>query len=234
MDQAPRAADAMTAMATHGAGDALGAVEPWLSGEASEVYGRSAFAPINWRGWAKTAGRLTEEEARNHPQRNLITRVLTGEREQMRRLLGMLSNNPEVSPMLRKMIGAQGQMNSWGWVIGLSLLTPLFSLVVIYLNAGLTHGVALLLGQSKRGFPATFAACAYSCAPMVLMAVPACGSIVALVWLVVLTGIGMKETHRISTGGAAATVLAPYALFCCLLSVASAALMMTMRNAMGP
>src|SRR6185369_14970850 len=26
-------------------------------------------------------GRLTEEEARNHPQRNLITRVLTGERE---------------------------------------------------------------------------------------------------------------------------------------------------------
>lgn len=160
--------------------------------------------------------------------------VLTGEREQMRRLLGTLSNNPDVSPMLQKMIDAQGQMNSWGWVIGLSLLTPLFSLVVIYLNAGLTHGVALLLGQSKRGFPATFAACAYSCAPMVLMAVPACGSVVALVWLVVLTGIGMKETHRISTGGAAATVLAPYAVFCCLLSAAGTALVMTMRNVMGP
>jgi len=160
--------------------------------------------------------------------------VLTGERDQMRRLLGMLSSNPDVSPMLQKMIDTQNQMNSWGWVIGLSLFTPLFSLVIIYLNAGVTHGFALLLGQAKRGFPATFAACAYSCAPMVLMAVPACGSIVALIWLVVLTGVGMKETHRISTGGAAATVLAPYALICCLGAAAGAALVMTMRNVMGP
>ena len=160
--------------------------------------------------------------------------VLGGEREQMRRLMGSLSDNPQISPLLQKMISSSESMNTWGWTFGLALLTPLFSLVFLYLNAGVTHAVALMLGQSKKGFPATFAACAYSCAPLILMAVPACGSVIAVVWLVVLTGIGMKETHRISTGGAAATVLAPYALFCCLTMAASALMVMTMRNVMGP
>jgi hypothetical protein len=160
--------------------------------------------------------------------------VLSGERDQMRRLLAAISPNAEISPFLKTMIDTQQRTNSWGWVIGLSLFTPVISLVLIYLNAGVTHGVAVILGLSKRGFPATFAACAYSCAPLVLLAVPACGSIIAALWLVVLTGIGMKETHRISSGAAAATVLTPYALFCCLLPVAALLLALTMRNVMGP
>jgi hypothetical protein len=160
--------------------------------------------------------------------------VLSGQREQMRRLLGTLSGNADISPYLQKMLDAQTQVSSWGWVIALALFTPLFSLVLLYLNAFVTHAVALLIGQSKRGFPATFAACAYSCAPLVLLAVPACGSIISLVWLVVLTGIGMKETHRISTGGAAATVLAPYAILCCVIFAGAMSMaMMTMRNAVG-
>ncbi len=138
------------------------------------------------------------------------------------------------SPMLQKLIDSQAQANSWGATIGLTIFTPIFAFIFIYLNAGITHGVALMLGQSKRGFPATFAACAYSCAPLVLLAVPACGSPISLVWLVVLTGIGMKQTHRISAGGAAATVLTPYFLLCCLIFAATGALLMVLRNTMGP
>ncbi len=62
---------------------------------------------------------------------------------------------------------------------------------------------------------ATFAACAYACAPLVLLAIPGCGFLVGAVWTAVLTGVGLKETHRIQPGGAAAAVLAPYALLCC-------------------
>jgi hypothetical protein len=47
------------------------------------------------------------------------------------------------------------------------------------------------------------------------LAIPGCGGIVGAVWAAVLTGVGLKETHRIAPGGAAATVLAPYALLCC-------------------
>jgi hypothetical protein len=113
-------------------------------------------------------------------------------------------------------------------------LSPLFWLVFVYLNAAITHAVAALIGQAKRGFPATFAACAYGCAPLVLMAVPACGGIIGLVWLVVLTGIGMKITHGISSGGATATVLLPYLACCCLGTAATFFMISSLGRLGGP
>lgn len=164
----------------------------------------------------------------------LFERALAGaQHEQMKRLIGSISDNPDVSPLLKRMIDAQEHVSSPAWFIGLVLLTPAFSTLLIYLNAAVTHAFAVLMGQSKRGFPATFAACAYGCAPLVLLAVPACGSIVGALWLVVLTGVGLKITHRISSGGAAAAVLAPYVIFCCLGVLAAAAMAMSLRGALG-
>jgi hypothetical protein len=159
--------------------------------------------------------------------------LLSGQTERMRKMLGSLSQNPDVSPMLERMLEMQAQANSPGAVIALAALTPVFTFVMLYLNAGVTHAVAALLGQARRGFAATFAACAYGSAPLVLLALPACGSFVAIVWLVVLTGIGMKVTHRISTGGAAASVLVPYVVLCCVTFLAMGTLAMALRNAVG-
>lgn len=132
-----------------------------------------------------------------------------------------------------EMFRAARQMGSPGWVALGILLLPMFALVFLYLNAAVTHFFALLLGQAKRGFAATFAACAYASAPLVLLAVPGCGFIIAVVWLVVLTGVGLKETHRISPAGAAGATLAPYLFFCCLGALAGLFLGMRMRQAMG-
>ena len=159
--------------------------------------------------------------------------LLGGQREQMRRLVESMSRNRDLGPMLRRMIEVQTQASSPAWVVALVVLTPLFSLVFLYLNAAVTHGVAALLGQARRGFPATFAACAYACAPLALLAVPACGSIVGVLWVIVLTAIGMKITHRISAGGAAASVLAPYLVLCCGLFVAFGAMALALRGALG-
>jgi len=172
-----------------------------------------------WTGWLQTL------------QQALL--VLGGQREQMRRLVESMSRDRDLGPMLRRMIDVQTQASSPGWVVALVVLTPLFSLVFLYLNAAVTHGVAALLGQARRGFPATFAACAYACAPLALLAVPACGSIVGVLWLIVLTAIGMKITHRISAGGAAASVLAPYLVLCCVLFVAFGAMALALRGALG-
>jgi len=157
--------------------------------------------------------------------------LLQGQRERLRAILGTLSQNPDLAPALQRMIQAQLEASSPGWVIGLALLTPVVALVFLYLNAAVTHAVAALLGQAKRGFAATFAACAYACAPLVLLAVPACGSIVGIIWVVVLTSIGLKVTHRISTGAAAAAVLAPYFVLCCVMFLAMGSLMMALRSA---
>jgi hypothetical protein len=159
--------------------------------------------------------------------------LLGGQREQMRRLVDAMARQREIPPMLRRMLDVPTQATSAGWVAALVVLTPLFSVALLYLNAAVTHAFAALLGQAKRGFAATFAACAYACAPLVLLAVPACGSIIGVLWLIVLTAIGMKVTHRISAGGAAASALAPYLVLCCATFVAFGAMMMAFRSAVG-
>jgi hypothetical protein len=163
----------------------------------------------------------------------LESMLLHGQAERMRRMLGTISQNPDLAPVLKRMLDMQSQASTPGAVLALAALTPIFTFVLLYLNAGVTHAVAALLRQAKRGFPATFAACAYSCAPLVLLAVPACGSIVAAIWLIVLTGIGMKVTHHISTGGAAASVLAPYFLLCCLGFLAMGTVAISLGHTLG-
>lgn len=160
--------------------------------------------------------------------------LLRGQNEQLRRLVAELSSTPEATRMLQRMLDAQARMNAPGWVVAIALITPVCVLVLLYLNAAVTHAIAAILGKARRGFAATFAACAYACAPLVLLVVPACGSIVALIWLIVLTSIGMKVTHGISTGAAAASVLAPYFVLCCLMFLAMASLMMALGGAGQP
>jgi hypothetical protein len=156
--------------------------------------------------------------------------LLAAQREQIRRAVQSLG---VTLPFAKHFLEAQTKLDTPGAAVAITLFTPIACLVIVYLNAAVTHLFALLLGQAKQGFAATFAACTYACAPLVLFAVPGCGSLIGTVWLIVLTGVGMRETHRISPGGAAASVLAPYALFCCLFVVAMFGFVMTLRQAMG-
>src|SRR5256886_12432989 len=141
-----------------------------------------------------------------------------------------MSGNPDVAPMVERLLKAQLLASSPAWVVALALLTPVFTFVLLYVNAAVTHGIAAILGQAKRGFAATFAACAYACAPLVLLAVPACGSIVGIIWVVVLTSIGLKVTHRISTGAAAAAGVAPHIRLSFLMFLALGTLLIALSN----
>lgn len=146
----------------------------------------------------------------------LIERFVIGpQTEQFRKMAqDMLGDRGQkLGPFVKSLMGVN--TNSAATTIVLLFLAPLFVLVFLYANALVTHGFALLFGQSKRGFKATFAACAYSNATTVLMLVPGCGSPIAILWCVVLIGIGIKITHGASTGGATAVALGPY-LLCCL------------------
>jgi len=151
-------------------------------------------------------------------------------RGQSEALVDRLAAQAQMPDSFRQMLHTTKQMNSPGWFVVSILLLPLVNFVFVYLNAAVTHAFALLLGQSKRGFAATFAACTYSWAPLVLLAVPGCGFIVGIVWLIVLTGVGLKVTHGIKPAGAAASVLAPYVIICCFACVSVALLGAALRN----
>ncbi|MFL5412089.1 MAG: YIP1 family protein [Myxococcales bacterium] len=136
---------------------------------------------------------------------------LAAQREQIGRMLG---NTAELPPALARYLDLS-QRSGPGVFVGIAIFTPLVMLAFLYVSAVVTHGVGLVLGQSKRGFPATLAACAYGFAPLVLLALPGCGVFIAVVWVAVLTGIGLKELHGIGSGGAVATVIVPYVVLCC-------------------
>lgn len=159
--------------------------------------------------------------------------LLRGQRDLIKQLTPALSDNPFAGPALRWMEEMQNRTGSTTAVLVAVVLSPVVAFVLLLLNAAVTHAVAALLGQAKRGFAATFAACAYGCAPLVLLAVPACGSFVGVIWVVVLTGIGMKITHGMSSSGAAASVLVPYVVLCCLTFALFGSMMFALQKAAG-
>jgi hypothetical protein len=145
----------------------------------------------------------------------LLSRLLIGGRsEELQRALQRMTGGRPLPPAVEKLL-LDANSGSPALLLLSALLSPVFALAFVYASAGVTHLFAVLFGQNRRGFPATFAAVAYAFAPFVLIALPGCGWLIAIVWSVVLTGIGMKATHGISTGGAVATVLVPYLVLCC-------------------
>lgn len=142
--------------------------------------------------------------------------LLSGFRSQMMKAIAdFQGQRGPLPPFFQKLLEGTSSESSILTTVLLSLLTPIFVYLLVYANAGVTHASAMMLGQAKRGFAATFAAATYGLAPMVLLIVPGCGGLISLIWCIVLMGVGLKLTHRITPGGATATVLAPYVFLCC-------------------
>jgi hypothetical protein len=164
----------------------------------------------------------------------LLSLLLSGGQQAwMQQMVQLVPSDSPLGPFLRSTLESSRHGPTLPRVLLPLLATPLLWLVFVYVNAAVTHAVALLIGQSKRGFPATFAACAYAVAPLALCAIPVCGAFIGALWVIVLTGVGMKITHRISSGGAAASVLMPYLLCCCVGALASLAFASTLARTLG-
>ncbi len=94
------------------------------------------------------------------------------------------------------------------------VLAPLLSLLGIYLAAGFIHLVLLLFKGAGRGFDATLTVTAYASGLYLVMAVPQCGGLIALVWYLAVLIIGLGEAQRCGPGKSALAVFAPLLLLC--------------------
>jgi hypothetical protein len=95
------------------------------------------------------------------------------------------------------------------------VLAPFGLAAGVLIGAGLNHLTLMLLSGANRGFEATFRVSAFANAVNVISLLPLCGQLVAAVWLVVVTIIGLSVVHGISWRKATAAVLLPFVLFCC-------------------
>lgn len=95
------------------------------------------------------------------------------------------------------------------------LLSPLIVVLTAAIGAAVYHLMLLLFGGAPQPFETTLRVVCYaSGSAYVLQVLPVCGGIVAALWTVVITIVGLREAHGVSTGRAAAAVLVPVALVC--------------------
>jgi hypothetical protein len=96
-----------------------------------------------------------------------------------------------------------------GFVVNL-LLTPIAVAVGVLIGAGISHLLVLLLVKPQNtGFEATFRVVSYANVIQLVSWIPILGGLVALVWGVILSILGIREVHNTTTGKAALVVLIP-------------------------
>jgi hypothetical protein len=100
-------------------------------------------------------------------------------------------------------------------IVATAVVAPVLLLIGLFIGAGIYHLMLMLLGAARYPFETTFRVVAYSGgATAVIGILPLCGGLVAAVWQVVASIIGLAQAQQTSTGKAAAAVLVPFVACC--------------------
>ncbi|MFH1092360.1 MAG: YIP1 family protein [Pseudomonadota bacterium] len=85
-------------------------------------------------------------------------------------------------------------------ILGLAVLSPLFTIIILYIYSGLTHLFLMIVRGANGGFEATFQTVAYGWATQLLNIVPFLGGMASAVYLLILMILGLPKVHRVGTG----------------------------------
>lgn len=95
-----------------------------------------------------------------------------------------------------------------------AVLSPIFIIIWSFIYSGILHLSLMIIKGDEQGFEATYRTVAYSTSTYVFNLIPFCGGIIGGIWQIVITIIGLKEAHGISTGKAVVAWILPI-IFCC-------------------
>ena len=115
-----------------------------------------------------------------------------------------------------RLLRLYGETMSGGAILAQIVLSPLITVILVYLGAAVLHLLLMLFRGANRGFDATLTVVAYASGLLLLLALPGCGGLLAGVWGLVATIVGLGAIQRCGAGKAAVAVLAPAALLCVL------------------
>lgn len=96
-----------------------------------------------------------------------------------------------------------------------ALFSPAIVAVCLLITAAIDHLFLLIVGGAKQGFNATLRATCYALGSQVLLLLPLCGTLLALIAGIAFTIVGFSAAHRISIARSALAVLLPIC-FCCV------------------
>lgn len=104
-----------------------------------------------------------------------------------------------------------------------AVLSPILIIIWSFIYSGILHLALMMVKGNEQGFEATYRTVAYSTSTYLFNLIPFCGGIIGGIWQIVITIIGLKETHGISTGKAVVAWILPI-IFCCGCGIAFIAL----------
>jgi hypothetical protein len=87
--------------------------------------------------------------------------------------------------------------------------SPFLAMTGLAINVGFTHVGVLLFVPTRKKVGVTARAYCYVAAPTAMALVPFFGWAVSLVWVFVLSVIGIQQAHETTTGRALAAILVP-------------------------
>jgi hypothetical protein len=99
--------------------------------------------------------------------------------------------------------------------IALIILVPVFIVIGLFIGAAIVHLCLMIVGSANKSFETTFRVLSFSQGSTgPLQIIPVCGGLIAGVWALVVTCIGLARAHETSTGRAVLAVLLPL-IVCC-------------------
>ena len=105
-----------------------------------------------------------------------------------------------------------------GWGLLMVVLAPLFVVIGVFIAAAILHLMLMIVGGASGGFEATVRVVCYTYTAQLAGIIPFCGSIITLVWTVILYVTGFSTAHRTTQARALIAVLLPLVL-CCVMGV---------------
>ena len=156
---------------------------------------------------------------------------------------------PLIYGILAGIIGI-GVSTLWQWLIisrfiplegiqalpyGISLafilvMMPICLILFILIWSALFHLFLMIVGGNKKGFQPTFRAISYTFSVFLFQIIPIIGGLIVFIYGFILTIIGVREGHGISTGRATLAVLLPFIIFIILGIVAAISLPLFLKS----
>lgn len=99
------------------------------------------------------------------------------------------------------------------------LLAPIMIVIGLFILAGIYHLFLLMVGGAARGFETTFNVVCYRTATKLFNIIPFCGGMIAWIYGLVVSIIGLYCAHETDGWKGAFAVIAPFILCCCCIAL---------------
>ena len=125
--------------------------------------------------------------------------------------------NQSMFTLLQDRMGGMDGMNMAASGVGTvmtMIFAPIAIIIGLFIGAGIYHGFLMLYKGATKKFDTTFNVVCYSASAKLFDVLPLCGSLISGIYGLVLTIIGLRDTHETETWKAVMAVLSIIILCC--------------------